>query len=272
MYLTDFHVHSDVSQDCTASMWEMVCAEAAMGVQTMCFTNHCDMVNWRTLEFNPRCRDIVPESLQKLAALQAEHPLPIEVLVGIELAESELQPEAAVAISQTEGLDFVLGSLHIISEVGDFYCGKYHSLAQCDALFDRYMDELLKIAELGCFDVMAHIGYCRRYMFRRDGVDAALTLEKFGDKIRQLLRKLIDKGKGIEINCSGLRDGCGPFPDVPILRLYRAMGGELITVGSDAHTPETAAKCVREGHELLKECGFDYVTIFRQRKPEQIKL
>ena len=115
---------------------------------------------------------------------------------------------------------------------------------------------------------MAHIGYCRRYMFRRDGVDAALTLEKFGDKIRQLLRKLIDKGKGIEINCSGLRDGCGPFPDVPILRLYRAMGGELITVGSDAHKPDYLGDHFQDAADILKEIGFTEYCTFEKHQPD----
>lgn len=271
MYLTDFHVHSDVSQDSRATMWEMVEAEAAMGVQTLCFTNHCDVAHWQDMEFHSRSLEIVPESFEKLAQLKSEHQLPIEVLVGLELAESELYPEAAAQIAAAPGLDFVLGSLHMLEETSDFYLQKYTDVPQCDALFRRYMEELQKIANIGCFDVMAHIGYCRRYMWRQ-GVDAALTIAKFGDEIEALLRTLIDKGKGIEINCSGLRDGCGPFPSEEILRLYRSLGGEIITVGSDAHKPEQAAACVKEGHALLKACGFEYVSIFRQRKPEFIKL
>ena len=118
---------------------------------------------------------------------------------------------------------------------------------------------------------MAHIGYGRRYMWKK-GLDAEMSLALFGDKIRLLLRRLIDKGRGIEINCSGIRDGCGPFPQPEILRLYREMGGEIITVGSDAHRPADAAKCVREGYEVLRSCGFDYVTTFQKHTPEFIKI
>lgn len=271
MYLTDFHVHSDVSMDSRYTMREMAEAEAKQGIQTMCFTNHCDIRSRRQLDFDPRCLEAVPESLEKFAALREEGNLPLEVLIGIELAECAYRPELAAQLAAYDGLDFVLGSMHILPELGDFYDLQYTDIAQCDRLFDLYMDESLRIAQLDCFDAMAHIGYCRRYMYRF-GIDAALTLEKFGDKIRTLLRTLIDKGKGIEVNCSGLRDGCGPFPSEEILRLYRSLGGEIITVGSDAHTPETAAACVAEGHELIQACGFDYVTVFRKRKPEFIKL
>ena len=271
MYLTDLHVHSDVSADSRFSMREMAEAEAKCGVQTLCFTNHCDLLNKYTMDFQPRSLEVVPESIEKFAALRESGPLPAEVLLGIELAESTFRPELAKQLAAAEGLDFVLGSLHILPGIGDFCQLTYTDEAQCDRLFDLYLDELRRIAELGCFDVMAHIGYCRRYMWRA-GVDAALTVEKFGEKLRLLLRTLIDKGKGIEINCSGLRDGCGPFPDRDILQLYRDLGGEIVTLGSDAHTADTAAACIREGHELLKDCGFDYVTVYRQRKPEFTKL
>jgi len=168
-------------------------------------------------------------------------------------------------------LDVVLASLHILPEIGDFCQLSYSGEAECDRLFDAYLDRLQEIAALGLFDVMAHIGYCSRYMHRAS-FSAALTLEKYRDKIHTLLRTLIDKGKGIEINCYGTHDGCGPFPSAELLQLYRTLGGEIVTVGRVAYNTGNAAACIREGHALLRECGFDYVTVFRQRKPEFIKL
>ena len=271
MYLTDLHVHSDVSADSACSMAEMAAAEADCGVQTLCFTDHCDLLDKHTMSFQPRCLTMLPEAAEKFRALQCSGPLMPEVLLGIELSESTYRPELAQQLAAAEGLDFVLGSVHILPELGDFCQFTYTDEAQCDDLFVRYLDELQRTAELGCFDVMAHIGYCSRYMHRA-GIEAALTLEKYGDKIRTLLCTLIDKGKGIEINCSGIRDGCGPFPNAEILKLYRALGGEIVTVGSDAHSTGNAAACIREGHALLRGCGFDYVSVFRQRTPEFIKL
>ena len=271
MLLTDFHVHSDVSADSPCTMREMAEAEARCGVRMLCFTDHCDLLNKRDMRFQPRCLTMLPEALEKFAALRSGGALPLEVRIGIELSESTFRPDLAAQLSATEGLDFVLGSTHILPALGDFCQFTYTDEAQCERLFDLYLDELLQTAALGFFDVMAHIGYCSRYMHRA-GLETALTPEKYGEKIRLLLRTLIDKGKGIEINCSGIRDGCGPFPSEALLRLYRALGGEIVTVGSDAHNTGNAAACIREGHELLLACGFDYVTVFRQRTPEFIKL
>ena len=271
MYFTDFHVHSDVSMDCQTPMWDMIRAEADAGMEAVCFTNHCDVVRWDDFTPASRCLEILPETLEKLAAVRAEHELPLEVFVGLELADAQLFPERAAELAADPALDFVLGSMHLIPGVGDFYFQHYTDPAQCDRIFDDYLVQLQRVAELDFYDVIAHIGYVRRYMWRA-GVDCGLTLARSGDLIEQLLRTVIGKGKGIEINCSGIRDGCGPFPSEEILKLYRDMGGEIVTVGSDAHKTNVAAAAVREGYEILKACGFEYVTIFRQRKPEFIKL
>ena len=271
MYLTDFHVHSDVSMDSDAPMREMALAEAAAGVRAMCFTNHCDLFRWQDDLPNPRCLEITPESVEKLAALR-EAPVPgIDVRLGLELGEGHRDPVLAAKLASDSALDFVLGSLHLLPGFGDLYFQTYTSPEQCMPFFDLYLDELQQIAELDFYDVLAHLGYGRRYMMRR-GVDAAMTLSRFGEKIERLLRTVIAKGKGLEINCSGIRDGCGPFPSEEILRLYRALGGEILTVGSDAHSPGDAAKGIREGYLAAQRCGFSYVTVFRQRKPEWIKL
>jgi len=271
MYLTDYHVHSDVSMDSDAPMWDMVEAEAAAGIDAMCFTNHCDIIRSMNFQPNPRCLQIIPESREKLEAMFAAHHVPIEVRLGIELAEVRYDPELAKELAATEGLDFVLGSMHTLPELGDLVIQFYSTPAQCDCYFAMYLEEYQKVAEMDFYDVLAHFGYARRYMWRA-GVDAAMTLDKYGDQVEHLLRTVIDKGKGFEINCSGIRDGCGPFPSEEILRLYRSMGGEILTIGSDAHRPKDAAAGIRQGFETAKACGFDYVTVFRQRKPEFIKL
>ena len=271
MIYTDYHVHSDISNDSDASMWEMVQAEAAAGMDVVCFTNHCDLFRWQDGTPYPRCREIAGESAAKLRETQQAHALPIEVRLGIELGEGHRDPALAAQLAADPALDFVLGSLHLIPGYGDLYVQNYDSLARCDFFFDLYLDELMQIAPLDYYDVLAHMGYGRRYMWRA-GMDAAMTLARFGDKIEQVLRAVVDKGKGLELNCSGIRDGCGPFPSEEILRLYRALGGETVTVGSDAHSPANAAKGIRQGYDVLRSCGFDYVTVFRRRKPERIKL
>ena len=58
-----------------------------------------------------------------------------------------------------------------------------------------------------------------------------------------------------------------PLPDAKWLRLYHELGGEIITIGTDAHTPEFVGIRARETQELLKSCGLDYVCTFEKKKP-----
>ena len=271
MQLVDYHVHSDISEDSRSSMWEMVCAASAAGVQSMCFTNHCDLFRWQDDLPKPRCRVIPWLSAEKLAEMRSAHALPIEVGIGLELGEGHRDPALAAQLAGDAHLDFVLGSLHLLPGYGDFYFLNYTDTAQCEALFDLYLDELLQIAPLDFYDVIAHLGYGRRYMWR-DGVDAGLSLARHGEKIERLLRIVIDKGRGIELNCSGIRDGCGPFPSEEILRLYRRLGGEIVTLGSDAHRPRDAGCGLAEGCRVLRRCGFDRVAVYRRRKADFIDI
>ena len=93
------------------------------------------------------------------------------------------------------------------------------------------------------------------------------------DIIDNILKALIERGKGIECNTSGLKYGLGhPHPYEEILRRYRALGGEILTVGSDANRQEEVGGYFKETAELLSACGFRYYTVFRERKPWFLKV
>ena len=83
--------------------------------------------------------------------------------------------------------------------------------------------------------------------------------------MEEIFRALIANGCGIEVNTNRGND---PLPGAKWLRLYRACGGEIVTLGSDAHTPEYVGCRIREGQRLLGECGFSRFALFRAMKPE----
>ena len=99
-----------------------------------------------------------------------------------------------------------------------------------------------------------------------------LDLSTYRDKIQVILETLVEKGRGIEVNTSGLRSGQGCFPDLEVVRLFKELGGEAITVGSDAHFKEDVGQGIAQGYELIKAAGFKYVATFSDRRPEFIKI
>ncbi len=271
--LVDFHMHSSASSDGHYSMLEMAKASFSRGITKVCFTDHVDMYDYYTAKPDPNYYSNKDEIFRQWNEAKENAPEGMEIFVGIELSQANHNPELAKEILDAEGLDFVLGSVHNLKDTPDFSVLRYISREECKIYTKKYLEESLELAKIDRFDVMSHIGYTQRYMLR-DGFNCPINMNTYGDELTEIFKTLIANGKGIEINCSGLRSAGinDTIPAASTLKRYRELGGEIITVGSDAHILEDASVGNARGFEILKEEGFEYFTIFRNRKPEFIKL
>ncbi len=126
------------------------------------------------------------------------------------------------------------------------------------------------VEQFDCFNVLAHCDYPAPY-FRISGVGNPFDRLKY--EFEPILKLLIEKGKGIEQNISGLRQlGGTTMPSAEILGVYRECGGEIITIGSDAHHPHDVGEAFHQGVKLLKAAGVQYLACFNQMKVEFKKL
>lgn len=125
-----------------------------------------------------------------------------------------------------------------------------------------YLTLVLETAKWGKFSVLGHLTLPLRYMNENHGMH--MSFDGFEDEVAQVFRALIENGCGIECN---VNRGNTPLPDAKWLRRYHELGGEIITIGTDAHTPEFVGMRARETQELLKNCGLDYVCTFEKKKP-----
>ena len=273
MFLADYHIHSLCSDDGHNTMLEMSLASYQKGVSQLCFTDHCDIDCFRTGKPDPNCFGFRGKMLDMYRETIRAIPPEMTVRLGLELGEGNHDPQRASEIAASPELDFVLGSVHNLKDKPDFYDTMYHDESFCLKLIDEYLEELLELSGLDCFDVMAHIGYPVRYI-RKAGFDIEIGVKSYGDMLRQIFKTLIENGRGIEINCSGFRNSQigGTIPSLDVLRLYKEMGGEIITVGSDAHKVEHTGAWLKEGFDILRDLGYKYVAVFEKRKPSFIKI
>ncbi len=272
MFLTDFHTHSNHSDDAEDTMRAMALAAVERGIRRMCFTDHADECS------DPACLSYPPnpffsqaeEMFAEYGRVRDELKDRIDLLFGAEVSSINHAPETARRYWEDPRLDFIIGSVHNVRGRDDFYFMKYESEAQCAEVTEEYLDEYLEITRLGLCDVLGHIGYPEKYMVRRGFL---ASVKDYPEKLTAVLRSCVEHGIGIEVNTSGLRCSLGKtIPDEPVLRLYRSLGGELITAGSDAHSVGDAAKGIAEAYELLRACGFRYITTYRKHKPEMTAL
>lgn len=272
MFFADSHMHSKYSFDGHESMTAMALAAAAAGITHICFTDHIDMdfCDETGVKYVPSCYDIRDDMLTGLSRAREVLKDRVELRFGIELGAINHHPELAKKIAADSALDFVIGSVHNLKGITDFALRDYRDVSAFPKLVELYIAENRETASCGCCDVLGHIGYPHRYMFRA-GYSA--NIMDFKSALDELFRYIIPLGIGIEVNTSGLRDKIGTsLPPLPALRLYRECGGEIITTGSDAHKGKDAGSGIKEAYELLREAGFSYVTVFKNRKPEFIKL
>ena len=263
-YYADCHVHSRCSHDGRASMSEMALAAGAAGMDAVCFTDHVDVYSDRETPPEPH-HDWRPHVEAYRQAL-AEAGDRVKIGWGMELGEMVVDfALAETYLREMPPADFVIGSLHVMGEA--FGRRDFGGLTQADRprlgeMMDTYFQELLAHARWGKFSVMGHISLPARYARKLLGEELDFT--PWREPLTAVLRTLIEKGCGIEYNTTrGDPPGC----DGGILSLYRALGGEIVTLGSDAHRPQDIGRGIAEGQALLRELGFSYFCTYAEGKP-----
>lgn len=271
MYFADTHMHSTVSFDGEDSRFTMARASRdEAGLDVICFTDHYDIINAES-QYCPHY-DWTPARREHGQAQQLCVPDSFQILYGLELGNAPVDFAAAQRVLEEPGLDFVIGSIHNTSqELGgaDYYYIDYRNDPGLASIhLADYFDSMLTLARWGNFDTLGHIPYPLRYMRDRDG--QPLSLNDWSEQIDAILRAAAEQGKAIEVNTNR---GLAPLADyVPLLYRFRELGGELVTVGADAHRKEDVGKGIKDAYQLLLDCGFPYVTVFQKRKPTLIKL
>jgi len=263
----DFHVHSCFSGDCDIPFENQIQAALQAGIKALCFTEHLDK-NWPypDIDFNLD----TPAYLAALSAVREHYADRISIHAGVELG---LQPHLSsfhAEYCRQYPFDFVIGSTHLVNNEDPYYSSFWDGKSVPSCIEAFFENTLQNIKTHDCFDAYGHLDYINRYIPSGESV---FSYRNYADYIDECLRLLIQKGKALEVNTGGYKAGLQePNPCIDILKRYRELGGELLTTGSDAHFSQYVGFCFDQAYELIRACGFRYVTIFRERKPEWIKL
>lgn len=263
MITADFHTHTGFSSDSDQPMEGALQALMNKGIKTVCFTEHMDM-DYPGGEFildTAAYRARVEELREKYRGR-------IEILFGVELGLMDyLAPRLNDYVAQWD-FDFIIGSSHLVDGVDPYYPEYFTEHGDYNGILRYFESILANISAFGEFDVYGHLDYVVRYSSAKSYRPADYT-----ELLDEILKKLIGMGKGIELNTAGLKYGLGwAHPHPELLRRYRELGGEIITIGSDGHKAEHYAWDFDRAGDILRNAGFDHYTVFRNRKPCHIKI
>ncbi|MGN0634540.1 MAG: histidinol-phosphatase HisJ family protein [Oscillospiraceae bacterium] len=283
--LADLHTHSDISYDGKNTPAEMCERAVELGLAAYSLTDHVECNFWYPREdyenqgiktndyddFDYRSRFELAKNI--MPELKERYKGRLNLLFGCEVGQAIQAQDAAEEVVSCGSLDFIIGSLHQVRKRDDFFFINLKPMPQdeLDRLICDYYKELYELACWGKFDVMGHITYPLRYIVGDAG--RQVDLKPCDEMIFETMKKLISDGKGIEINTSGLRQKYGlTFPHFEYVRMYRQLGGEILTLGSDSHCADDLGKGIAEGAELAKAAGFEYIAYFKNRRAEFIRI
>lgn len=268
--IADCHVHSEFSSDSHTPVTEMLDRAISLNMNYFYLTDHHD------IDFPADAADGLtfqldtPAYLSRLEELKSVYRSRIEIRKGVELGLMAHITDKLNAYVEAYAFDFVIGSSHLVRGIDPYYPEYYQGRSQREAYREYFESIYENVKTFHNYDVYGHLDYVVRYGPTQN---KDWNFRDYADIFEAIFQILIPHGKGIEINTAGLYKGLGyPHPHRDILSMYKDMGGEIITVGSDAHQPMHFAYGFDTAEALLKSCGFQYYCIFKNRKPEFIPL
>ena len=285
----DYHIHSEFSDDSRELMEKQIEKAIELGLDEICFTDHVDYgikkdwdegdIEWRggdgmnydISEKDPLANVNYPEYFGKLLRMKETYKGRISIKQGLEFGIQ------SITIKQFEDLfrkfedklDFILLSMHQINNL-EFWTQDFQKGKTQKQYNEEYYKEILNVMkQFGHYSVLAHLDLIVRY--DKNGI---YPFEELKDIIAEILKLAIKDNKGIEVNTSswhyGLKD---TQPSMAILKLYKDLGGKIITVGSDAHSTKYLADHIKDAYSILKdEIGFEEICTFEHMSPSFYKL
>lgn len=263
--IADYHVHSDISPDSQESMTAIAEAALAQGLTEIAVTDHYDE-DYPDSAFS---RPDLPRYFAELERVRAACPQ-LTVRSGTELGMVREAADKIRDFLAGWSFDFVLFSKHVVRGKDpwneDYYDGRTLREGEREYLLEMLQD----IQAWQDYDVVGHIGYADKYLQRYKSPPAGRPFEygDFPDELDALLGEIIGAGKGIELNTSTFPSWGEGMPRRSVLKRYRELGGEIITLGSDAHQAVRVGADFPAAQELLADCGFRWICTFQERQPQ----
>lgn len=266
--MLDYHMHSTFSEDGTMTMEEACRQAIKVGLKEIAITDHMDI----DLPENIHAFQIkdMYHYVEEINKVKVQFQDRLKVKAGIELGLQDWTLDQSTALTVNFPLDFVIASVHIVDGEDPYFGIYFNSRDKEKSYTDYYRTILQLIEEFDDFNVLGHLDYFRRY----SPYEYQLEDRWIGkDLVEAILKVLIRKGKGLELNTSGLTHSSKqPHPHPDILKWFRELGGEIVTIGSDAHSVQEVGYENQRALEWLKYAGFDYVSSFTDMKPEFIRI
>lgn len=263
---SDFHLHSRFSGDSSEEPENIVKRAIELGMKSFCITDHQDL----DYPFIPGVTiqpifEVDPEEYFKVwQNLKDKYSSQIEIMIGLEAGIEPHTYEDQLERTKPVPFDFIINSCHVVTRKLCYFPDFFAEYGTQEGVRKYLECVYYNITHFTNYSVIGHIDFLLRFAPEKEKYRPEDNL----DITEKILKKCIYDGKGIEVNTAGYRKGLnGPNPGRIILDQYKKLGGDVITIGSDAHISNDIGSNFDETGKLLKDIGFKYYCTFKERKP-----
>lgn len=250
MNKTDFHIHSDYSADSIVKLSEIVPLAIKYGYSEIAITEHMDLLPVELSLFGLPSMARYKKAIEKI---RIEYP-DIRIHYGIEVGDFHQVKSFADSLLSVCKFDLVLGSVHIIKDETNVAIPIKKSITP-DFISDYY-EQNLALVENCDIDVLAHLGVYKRYLESSPDESHCLPI------IKKIMETIIKREIALELNYSAFRRTYQNLhPEPKYLKLYKDLGGKLVTIGSDSHTLDHFDDKYKLAFRTLTEFEFEHLKI-----------
>ncbi len=268
----DYHVHTEFSDDSTYPMEEVVLDAINLKLDEICFTDHVDYgikvdqdvpnkILYRGNE--PFTNVDYPKYYDSYLKLKEKYKDKIALKLGLEFGMQIHTIDKYEKLFKRYPFDFIILSVHEVEDK-EFWTQDFQKGKTQKEYNERYYEEILNLVKnYHNYSVLGHLDLITRY--DENGI---YPFEKVKPIINEILKIVINDNKGIELNTSSHRYYLKDLtPSLDILKLYKKLGGQIITIGSDSHKKEHLGAYIDESKEILKELGYKEFCTYEKMKP-----
>lgn len=277
--IPDYHLHTLFSGDCETPLEDIISSALDKGLTSMCITDHNDLElpgNPHDDDGNPISFDLDIDSyIPRLLSLKQEvlEKYNFDLRIGVEQGAMPSTCEKLKNYSNEHPeLDFIICSTHIVDDMDPYYPEFWEGRDPAKCYLSYFETTLYNAEHFDDYNVYGHLDYILRYgpcPKKKDLVD----IKPYMEIIEAILKAILDHGKGIEINTGSLYRGMDySHPHTEVLKLYKELGGEILTFGSDAHDSIHIAHQFDVAADMAKSLGFKYYCTFKNMKPDHHNL
>lgn len=270
--MTDLHIHTHASHDAQGSVIQFCKSAIEKGIKIIGITNHLDLDP--SLE---HCGEYNHKAvLEEVELARRNFDDTLKILIGVEVSyQPEYENEIAKTLDAIK-VDYIMGSVHMLGGADYIITEEngarnlFRNKSDPREVFEAYFQEVWRAVKFGYFDVLGHLDVIKRF---GETLFHPLRPNEYYGEIRRIIEGIIKREMALEVNTSGLYHPVREiYPSSYILKLYKELGGTMLTLGSDAHNPRDVARGFEQALKVITLEKFSRFTIFENRIPKQVQL